>query len=91
MLSFAAREADIIALVPKAKQGALDFNDSSYAATEQNAAWIRDAAGERLTALELNTLVFECVVTEQRQRVAKELAQKWGGRQLSIYSILCTF
>lgn len=77
LLSLAAREADIVSLVPKAKPGALDFNDGSHAATEQKIAWIRKAAGERLAALELNTLVFECVVTDQRRRVAEELAQKW--------------
>jgi probable F420-dependent oxidoreductase len=78
LLSLAAREADIISLVPKAKPGALEFNDSSHAATEQKIAWIRDAAGERMAALELNTLVFECIVTDQRQRVAEEVAQKRG-------------
>lgn len=78
LLSLAAREADIISLVPKAKPGALEFNDSSHAATEQKIAWIRDAAGERMAALELNTLVFECLVTDQRQQVAEEVAQKWG-------------
>jgi probable F420-dependent oxidoreductase len=78
LLSLAAREADIVSLVPKAKVGALDFNDGSHAATEQKIAWIRAAAGERMAALELNTLVFECLVTDQRQRVAEEVAQKWG-------------
>jgi probable F420-dependent oxidoreductase len=78
LLSLAAREADIISLVPKAKPGALEFNDSSHAATEQKIAWIRHAAGERMAALELNTLVFECLVTDQRQQVAEEVAQKWG-------------
>ena len=78
LLSLAAREADIISLVPKAKPGTLDFNDSSHAATEQKIAWIRQAAGERMAALELNTLIFECLVTDQRQQVAEEVAQKWG-------------
>ena len=31
-----------------------------------------------MAALELNTLVFECIVTDQRQRVAEEVAQKRG-------------
>jgi hypothetical protein len=78
VVSLPAREADIISLVPKAKLGALDFNDSSHAAAEQKIAWIRQAAGERMAALELNTLVFECLVTDQRQRVVEEVAQKWG-------------
>jgi probable F420-dependent oxidoreductase len=78
LLSLAAREADIISLVPKAKAGTLDFNDSSHAATEQKIAWIREAAGARMAALELNTLVFECIVTDQRQRVAEEVAQQRG-------------
>lgn len=78
LLSLAAREADIVSLVPKAKVGSLDFNDSSHAATEQKIAWVRAAAGERMAALELNTLVFECAVTDQRQRVAEEVAKKWG-------------
>jgi len=78
LLSLAAREADIVSIVPKAKPGALDFNNSSHAATEQKIAWIQKAAGERLAVLELNTLVFECVVTDQRQQSAEELAQRWG-------------
>ena len=32
----------------------------------------------QMAALELNTLIFECLVTDQRQQVAEEVAQKWG-------------
>jgi probable F420-dependent oxidoreductase len=78
LLSLAGREADIVGLVPRARGGTLDFADVSHASTAQKIAWVRDAAGERFAQLELNTLVFDCVFTDQREQGADALAEKWG-------------
>ena len=79
MLSLAAREADIVGLVMQSRGAGLDFMDSTTAATAQQvAAWVRQAAGDRVDSLELNTLLFGVVVTDQRQRAAEQLASVWG-------------
>jgi probable F420-dependent oxidoreductase len=78
LLSLAGREANIVGLVPKAAGGNLDFTDILHTATEQKLAWVRQAAGERFAALEINTLVFDVMVTENQQAVAEELGQRWG-------------
>ena len=77
ILTFAAREANVIALVVRSQDGGLDFMDSAHAATVQRVQWIREAAGNRLDSLELNTLVFEVAITDHRQEVGEELARKW--------------
>lgn len=78
LLSLAGREANIVGLVPKAAGGNLDFTDILHTATEQKLAWVRQAAGERFAALEINTLVFDVMVTENQQAAAEELGQRWG-------------
>jgi probable F420-dependent oxidoreductase len=78
VLSLAAREADIVGLVPPSGGGKLDFLEASMAATMQRVEWVRHAAGERLAALELNTLLFAVVVTEHRQQAAEQLAATRG-------------
>jgi probable F420-dependent oxidoreductase len=78
MISLAAREADIVALVPSTAIGQVDFSAISSAATAQQVEWVRQAAGERFTSLEFNTLVFDVVITDQRQLVAEQIAPDWG-------------
>ena len=78
MLTLAAQEADIIGLLFRTADSRMDIADGSTAATERRIRWIRAAAGDRFDTLELNTLVFHVVVTDNRQRVAEELAQAWG-------------
>jgi probable F420-dependent oxidoreductase len=78
ILSFAAREADIIGLLMKSNGSALDFADGSVAATTQRVEWIRQAAGARFATIELNILVFDVLITDQRQQGAEHIGQKWG-------------
>jgi probable F420-dependent oxidoreductase len=78
ILSFAAREADIIGLLMKSKGPTLDFADGSVAATAQRVEWIRQAAGTRFATLEFNTLVFEVLITDQRHQGAEQIGRKWG-------------
>jgi probable F420-dependent oxidoreductase len=58
LLSLAGREAQIIGLAPRIAQGdqpRLDARSITAAATEEKIGWIREAAGDRLGELELNT------------------------------------
>lgn len=78
MLSLAAREADIVGIIMQARGGQLDLMDGSIAATMRRVEWVRQAAGARFDALELNTLVLAVEVTEQRERAAEHLAATCG-------------
>jgi SAM-dependent methyltransferase len=80
LLSVAAREADIVALVPgPTPAGEIDWAGSgTAAATDEKLAWVRAAAGARADALELSTLVFDVAVTPDRRRVAAERGAEMG-------------
>jgi probable F420-dependent oxidoreductase len=78
MLSFAAREADIVGLIMKSRDGSLDTSDGSVAATAQRIEWIRRAAGERFARIELNVLVLDVVITDRRRHGAEQIGRKWG-------------
>jgi probable F420-dependent oxidoreductase len=72
ILSFAAREANIVGINPKTTaEGGLDFSSITPEATEQKIAWVREAAGARFRDLELNILVFP-IVTDQRRQAAEQ-------------------
>ena len=78
MLSLAAREADIVGLLFKTVDSQMGIADGSTAATERRLEWIRAAAGERFDALEINTVVFDVVVTDDRRGATAERAAAWG-------------
>jgi probable F420-dependent oxidoreductase len=55
VLQLAAREAQIVSLAPRAGRDGRGENDSmSWAATVEKIGWVREAAGERFDALQLN-------------------------------------
>ncbi len=83
LLSLAAREADIIGIHFKAgKDGSSDPSEHSEEAVAQKISWVRQAAGERFPAIELNMLMRAVVITDQRQQAAEEYARQ--SKQLSI-------
>jgi hypothetical protein len=67
--------------VPGARRdgGGLDRADFGEAAMRQKIAWVREAAGDRLAALELHTLIQAVVVTADRRAAADRLASRFGG------------
>ena len=79
ILSFAAREADIVSVNGKTtREGGLDFASLSPEATDQKVAWVREAAGERFDALELNILATVVIITDQRHQAALDSLKDWG-------------
>lgn len=78
MLSIAGREADIVGLVPPWGDGGLAFSKADLATTRQQIEWVREAAGDRFPALELNTLIFKLVLTDHPREAAELIAGPLG-------------
>src|SRR4051812_37925806 len=76
LLSLAAREANIVSIAAKALSdgSGLDVTTTTAAATMQKIDWIRQAAGERFDALELNIIIFAAIVTENRSQAMQQVA-----------------
>lgn len=83
ILSLAAQAADIVSIIPRAKpegsgQDSADWTTATAAATRQKLEWIRQAAGDRFAALELNAMVYAVMVSDDRHAAAGQLAQRFG-------------
>ncbi len=79
LLSFAAKHADIISILPRSRpdgQG-FDVRDAGATAFDEKLGWIREAAGARLAQLELNVLLQAVMQTEDRTAVAEMLAAQF--------------
>jgi len=63
LLSLAAREADIVGFLPRARRDGMgqDVTDATPEALEQKIAWVREAAGARFDELELGVLVAQVI------------------------------
>lgn len=73
ILSFAACEADIVGINFKStREGWADLTSIKPEAIEQRVQWVREAAGDRFDALELNNYAFVAAVTDQPQQVAQQ-------------------
>jgi probable F420-dependent oxidoreductase len=81
VLSIAGREADIVGINPSIPSGQVDAEAARSGAadrTDQKVAWVREAAGDRFDDLELNLLVFACVVTDDRAGTIDAMAPLFG-------------
>lgn len=78
ILSFAGREADIVSInIRTTRDGWLDFTSLSYEATAQKVSWVREAAGERFTELELNLLISTVNITDKPRQAAQDYLKGW--------------
>ena len=81
MLSLAAREADIVSVNYKLTEGQINQNLVSTGkaqATDEKLEWIKDAAGDRFSQIELCATVFVASLTEDRDGMAARLASSLG-------------
>jgi probable F420-dependent oxidoreductase len=83
ILSLAAREADIVSIIPRARpegigQQSADWSTATEAATRQKLGWIRQAADDRFATLELNAMVYAVVVTDDRRASSHQLADRFA-------------
>lgn len=76
LLSLAAREADIVGFLPRARPDGKGQNltDATPEALDEKVAWVREAAGERFDELELGILVAQVFTTEEREQAAQFIA-----------------
>jgi probable F420-dependent oxidoreductase len=89
LLTLAAREADIVGLsgITFRRGGtAPDLSGWKSSGVDERIRLVRDVAGERFAALELNALVQRVLVMDDRRRAAEELARHWA--ELSPHEIL---
>jgi alkanesulfonate monooxygenase SsuD/methylene tetrahydromethanopterin reductase-like flavin-dependent oxidoreductase (luciferase family) len=80
ILRLAGREAEIVGLVPRSRaDGAgLDLADLSNAAFADKVRWVREGAGARFDALELNTLIQVVAFTDDRSAAAATIARDFS-------------
>jgi probable F420-dependent oxidoreductase len=81
ILRFAAREADIVSIVPRSRPdgGGLDSGDMGRAAFEEKVELVQSAATARSDAPELNTLLqaVEIVPTGRREDAVARASAEW--------------
>jgi probable F420-dependent oxidoreductase len=78
MLALAAQQADIVSINMRTTEaGELDWPSGTAAAADEQVRWVREAAGARFDALELNAIMFY-VPTADREAAAAQLAAEWG-------------
>lgn len=81
VLGLAAREADIVGVNPSIRSGKVDeatARDGVAVSTDRKVARVREAAGTRYSDIELNFLIFACVVSEDRPGTLEALASAFG-------------
>ncbi|GAC1308338.1 MAG: LLM class F420-dependent oxidoreductase [Ktedonobacteraceae bacterium] len=83
MLALAAREANIVGILPKAlRSGTIseEVTERLPATIAQKVEWVRQAAEERFHELELS-MVITAIFTEQRRQRAEQLMheREWSG------------
>jgi probable F420-dependent oxidoreductase len=85
VLALAAREASIVGInIRTTRDGSLDPESLSPAATAAKVARVRAAAGARMSEIELSMLCGFVRVTTDREGVAAELAAGWNGAGVAV-------
>ncbi len=89
-LQLAAREADIAGLEHRVKDGADTFAafEHSEAALAQKVEFLREAAGERFAAIELNHGIRKIIITEDRRQAAEQRARERAATGVTADEIL---
>ncbi len=90
MLALAAREANIVGILPKAlPDGTIseEITERLPGTIAQKVEWIRQAAGERFNELELS-MVIAPIFTEQRRQRTEQLMRERGWSGISVEGVL---
>ena len=81
MLTLAGQKADIVGFNPGLSAGVIDERAGRTATaekTDEKLTWIRDGAGDRLDSIELQTRIHLTMITDDRDKVAAEMAPLLG-------------
>jgi probable F420-dependent oxidoreductase len=77
MLRLAAREADIVSVNPNLSAGRVGADTARTGlpeATDEKIGWIKEAAGERFSQIELSATIYYARLTDDREALAAGLA-----------------
>jgi hypothetical protein len=79
MLSLAARDANIVSVLPTMLPVGGQFRDDQFSdvAFAKQVAFLRQAAGPRFPGLELNVLLQRVVVTDDTRQASEDLSREW--------------
>lgn len=78
LLSLAGRVADIVGFIPRMGEAGPDITDLTEAALQEKLTWVREAAGERFSQLELDLQMPGVAVTADRISAAQAIAKAQG-------------
>jgi probable F420-dependent oxidoreductase len=81
VLTLAAQEADIVSFVPNMSAGKVGRESATNAtgtATKEKLQWVREAAGDRLSSIELHTNLTNVYVTDDRRPLMEKVARGYG-------------
>ena len=81
VLALAGREADIVGLNPAVRSGQVDAaaaRDGGAEATDRKLGWVREAAGDRYSDVELTMLIYMAVITDDRAGTMAAAAPLFG-------------
>ena len=78
VLSVAARQADIVQLMPSNPKGRslLDASQFSAEAIDEKIGWIREAAGSRFDDIELSAQLLECAITDRPEEHLSDYVER---------------
>lgn len=81
MLTLAGEKADIVGFNPGLTAGVIDERagrTATAARTDEKLTWIREGAGSRIDDIELQTRIHLTMITDDREKVAAEMAPLLG-------------
>jgi alkanesulfonate monooxygenase SsuD/methylene tetrahydromethanopterin reductase-like flavin-dependent oxidoreductase (luciferase family) len=81
VLTYAARVANIVSLVPNmsaGKVGRESAANATGAATSEKLHWVRESAGSRIAEIELHTNLTNVFITNEVQPLIEKLARGYG-------------
>ena len=81
VLRLAAQEADIVGVNPAIRAGRITAEagrDGAATVTDRKLQWVREGAGDRYESIEINFLIFACVLTEDRRSTVDNMAPLFG-------------
>lgn len=81
MLRFAGQHADIVGITAVIKSGAIDADAARDGAADRydlKVQWVKEGAGDRFDDIELSSLVFVAVVTDDAASIAEMMAPGFG-------------
>jgi probable F420-dependent oxidoreductase len=89
ILALAAREADIVSFnIRTTANGGFDHSSILLDPTIQKVAWVKQAAGARLEALEFSIMTMMVAVTDDPLGAAQQMVDQWHNAGFSIEQVL---